>query len=139
MLQTLWLLVRNLKNLEVQRCCRICFNSSKESDIRKALIDFANKDKQERPEQWQSCIHYDCSLVLDLINYTTLESLSEFRPFGFGFSEPIFLIKGKVSAKFLINKNTGEQKHTSLSIERKDLPDIRIIFLMMYFMIFNMA
>ena len=105
------------------------FHPSKESDIRKALIDFANKDKQERPEQWQSCIHYDCSLALDLINYTTLESLSEFRPFGFGFSEPIFLIKGKVSSvKFLINKNTGEQKHTSLSIERKDLPDIRIIF-----------
>ena len=93
------------------------FPEERENDLRQALNEHAEALFQGDPDIWQSKVHYDCSLPLDLTNLRLAEELSNMKPFGHGFEEPKFNIEAKVKNVVYYNdKLTGLPKHTAVTI-----------------------
>lgn len=93
------------------------FPEEREDDIRLALNDYAKTIFEQDEDVWQSKIHYDCDLSLDLANLRLAEELSKLKPFGHGFEEPKFSIHAPVKSVVYYNdKVTGEPKHTAVTI-----------------------
>ena len=114
------------------------FNKENGNKIREQLIKYANKIKKEKPKLWESKAYYDCELPAHLCDIRLVENvLDTLRPFGIGFPEPTFLVKGKVIySKHYKDKQTGKPAHTMVMLRpddsRIDTGDIKI-------MIFNKA
>ena len=72
------------------------FDLIHEEAIRSQLIDYAENIRRRNPLQWESKVHYDCSLPSHLVNLPLAAVLEDMKPFGHGFEEPKFLIEGEI-------------------------------------------
>ena len=94
------------------------FAEENEEKIKAALEDYSRKIFEKSPNVWKSRILYDCSLPLELAELSLAESLEAMKPFGHGFEEPLFSIDAEIeSITFYKDKETGEPKHTAVTIE----------------------
>ncbi|SMF55532.1 single-stranded-DNA-specific exonuclease RecJ [Pseudobacteriovorax antillogorgiicola] len=93
------------------------FPEEREPEIRMALNRYAEDIYESLPDIWQSKIHYDCELPLDLANLKLADELSNMKPFGHGFEEPKFTLQADIrNVVFYRDKITGEPKHTAVTI-----------------------
>ncbi len=91
------------------------FEIEKEDAIRDRLIEYAQSAKLKEPQLWQSNMKFDCDLPLSLISVGLAKEVDKWKPYGNGFEEPRFRVKGKIlSVQFYNDKETGERKHTAL-------------------------
>lgn len=105
------------------------FPEENEEAIRHALIEYAESKKQENPEIWQSKIEFDCEVPLELLELEVTDLLDEMKPFGHGFEEPRFLIDAEVeSVVFYKDKQTGEPRHTALTIYGPRKKKLKVMF-----------
>lgn len=94
------------------------FPAEREDEIRDALAAYADDLRQTSPEIWESRIKFDCLLPEDLADLALLDSLDGMKPFGYGFEEPKFCVDVAISRlEFLRDKNTGEPKHTLVTVK----------------------
>ena len=100
-----------------------------EEEIRKALSAFAQKKYEENKAVWNSKISYDCQLNESLVTLDLAASLSSMKPFGHGFEEPSFEIVAKIKeVRFYNDKQTGEPRHTAVTIEFDDYRKEKVMF-----------
>jgi single-stranded-DNA-specific exonuclease len=93
------------------------FHPKHEDEIRKRLADFAWKIREENPGMWESRRTYDCELPLELVSIETAKRVHQMRPFGHGFEEPVFQVRGTIqSISHLNDKKTGAPKHTVMRL-----------------------
>lgn len=105
------------------------FEEKNKNSIFASLKAYALQKKQENEKLWLSSITYDFSLESSFLNHNLLESIDRLKPFGHGFPEPIFKIKGTVSqSTFYSDKVTGERKHTCLFIKDTYLKPFKVLF-----------
>ena len=106
------------------------FHRTQESHIRKGLQDYINTSKKEQPSDiWKSSITYDCEIDTTLLTLNLVHLLDKFRPFGYGFPEPLFLIRAKIHhVRFYHDKVTKEKKHTAVTIKTSHTSTQKIIF-----------
>ena len=91
------------------------FDPKHEKEIKEAMLVHAQKVRSEHPELWVSSRRFDCYLPSNLLNLELCESLAEMRPFGHGFSEPVFALRGHASeVSYYRDKQTNLPKHTAL-------------------------
>ena len=84
------------------------FDLSHEVEIRNQLNQFAIQLQQQKPELWESGVHYDCPLSETLVDLPLVQLMEDMKPFGHGFEEPKFLIEGEiVDCQFYKNRHTA--------------------------------
>ena len=94
------------------------FPEEREQDLRNALTAYAEEQYQKQPLLWQSKVHFDCQLPLDLASLPLAEELGAMKPFGHGFEEPRFQIEAEIAnVVYYKDKMTGEPRHTAVSIK----------------------
>jgi single-stranded-DNA-specific exonuclease len=94
------------------------FDESKESELRAFLIEYASKIKENDPELWTSRISFDCEIPMNLANLKLVDQLDSLKPFGHCFEEPRFCIDAEIdSIRFYNDKQTGEPRHTAVTIK----------------------
>jgi single-stranded-DNA-specific exonuclease len=105
------------------------FHKDQEDSIRQKIIAFADQFRSEKPGVWESTIHYDCALPLQLADIELMDHLSPLRPFGHGFEEPLFRITAKISdVRFYNDKETGKPKHTAVFLASRGHREQKIMF-----------
>lgn len=93
------------------------FLQKNENWLRAGLLRYGDEQRLQKPQLWESSIHFDCHLPLALTRLELTDHLSSLRPFGHGFEEPLFCIEVPVRrVNFLKDKHSGEPKHTSVEI-----------------------
>ena len=94
------------------------FKAENEEKIREALNKFAEAKYNENSDVWKSKITFDCSLDTKLVSLDLAASLKSMKPFGHGFEEPLFEVIAKVvDLTFYKDKETGEPRHTAVTVE----------------------
>ena len=94
------------------------FDSEQASAIKDRLCAFAEKKRKADPGLWESSITYDCELPLGLMALPLLDQLEALRPFGHCFEEPLLEVQAPVvDVAHYKDKQTGEPRHTAVSIE----------------------
>lgn len=88
------------------------FDLIHEEAIRSQLIDYAENIRRQNPLQWESKLHYDCSLPSHLVNLPLAAVMEDMKPFGHGFEEPKFLIEGEI-----IDCKYYKNRHTAVSLQ----------------------
>ena len=97
------------------------FHKERESDLRQKLNLYASQFQNRHPDVWESRIHYDCTLPLQLAEIKLMDYLSPLRPFGHGFEEPVFKITSKIAdLRFYNDKETGRPKHTAVFLSGEE-------------------
>ena len=105
------------------------FDRERAKEIKASLSDYAETIRAQTPEIWQSRITYDCHLRQELCSLTLLDKLNEMKPFGLGFSEPKFVVSGKVVATKIYNDQLNNQPtHTAVTFVMGNNRPLRIMF-----------
>lgn len=105
------------------------FKLENEESIRKQLLEYANHYRNQEPGIWESTIHYDCTLPLNLAEIRLMDHLSPLRPFGHGFEEPLFKVTSRIAdVRFYNDKETGKPKHTAVFLESKGKKEQKVMF-----------
>ena len=105
------------------------FPVENEGLIRSQLIRVAGEHRRRHPEAWESTIRYDFRLPDHLVDLQLMDRLHELRPFGHGFAEPLFRVRGAIEeVRFLRDKKTGEDRHTSVRIRLNDGQSYKVMF-----------
>ena len=95
------------------------FPADRESEIHQAIKEYAAEIRSGQPDLWFSSVEYDCQLPASLSTLKLAERLSELKPFGHGFDEPLFLLKAKIrGVNHYADRKTGEKAHTAVNIEK---------------------
>lgn len=93
------------------------FPEANEERIRDALSEYAQRIRTQTPTLWDSHIVFDCVLPAELASLDLATRLDGLKPFGHGFEEPRFCLESEIiHAQFYNDKETGEPKHTALTI-----------------------
>lgn len=94
------------------------FKTDNEGRIREGLNSFAEEIMRQNPDIWKSKVRFDCKVPLSLLQLDLAQSLDGLKPFGHGFEEPLFEIEADIKqVRFLLDKGTGEPKHSSVLID----------------------
>ena len=89
------------------------FELHRAADIKQGLLDYALQMRSLSPDLWVSSMGYDCELSFDLLQLPLLDILDDMRPFGMGFREPRFSVRGRLEAlRYLNDRETGQPKHS---------------------------
>lgn len=105
------------------------FEEKNEDALREALTEYAMKQRELRPDLWESRVEYDCGLPLDLARMDLAESLQQLRPYGHGFDTPQFVISGTIDEiRHYNDKKTGEKKHSAVFVSHDGSPAQKIMF-----------
>ena len=105
------------------------FERDRAKEIKASLSDYAETIRAQTPDIWQSRISYDCHLRHELCSLALLDKLDEMKPFGLGFSEPKFVISGKVvDTKFYNDRLSNQPAHTAVTLTMHDNQPMRIMF-----------
>lgn len=105
------------------------FLPENEQAIREALLQFADKKKQDNPELWNSSILYDGEIPESMLNLDTLEALSSLRPFGAEFEAPVFLVNVTVAnIRYFRDKETQIEKHTCIILRPLKSEEVKLMF-----------
>lgn len=89
-----------------------------ENEIRERMTAFAATMRDESPQLWDSKAQFDCELPVELLSMDLATRLGSMRPFGHGFEEPRFVVRGKVAGvDYYRDKQTGEPKHSVVTIQ----------------------
>lgn len=105
------------------------FAQDQEENIRNGLCTYANQIKKENSKIWNSFLYYDCEIDVTLLGMKLVDILDDLRPFGFGFSEPKFLIRSKINeVSYYTDKETGAKKHTVVFIKTDNNRKYKIMF-----------
>ena len=100
-----------------------------EDQIREALTEYARKQYEANSEIWDSKVHYDCLVSTDLVSLDLAASLKSMKPFGHGFEEPSFEVEAPiVGVRFYNDKQTGEPRHTAVTVQLGEYRRERIMF-----------
>ncbi len=77
-------------------------------EIRKQLISWSSKIKLQNPSLWESKLDVDVTLETNLLSTDILEVFDGLKPFGNGFSKPVFRVVTMIEdLKFYKNKHTA--------------------------------
>ena len=105
------------------------FDPTLEEELRQSLTTHALKIKATKPDLWQSRIGFDCELDTNLAELSLVDALDELKPFGHGFEEPKFKISAEIlSTRFYNCKQTGQPRHTALSIAGPKGVSVKVMF-----------
>ncbi|MCY4380915.1 MAG: DHHA1 domain-containing protein [Proteobacteria bacterium] len=79
------------------------------------LLTYSNNIYHQYAELWQVVTSYDCELSSPQISDSLAKAIAQLQPFGHGYEEPVFLIRGHLArCDYYHNKNTGKPGHTAL-------------------------
>ena len=105
------------------------FKRDRTKELKASLSDYAETIRAQTPDIWQSKISYDCHLRRELCTLKLLDKLDEMKPFGLGFSEPKFVVSGKViDTKFYNNRLNNQPAHTAVTFDMDNNRPLRIMF-----------
>jgi single-stranded-DNA-specific exonuclease len=94
------------------------FAAKDEAKIRSGLCAYAKSLKNKTPNIWSSKIDYDGEISLELLRPQLLQVLDDLKPFGHGFTTPVFMLTAKVLGFGHYNdKQSGEKKHTYVIVD----------------------
>jgi single-stranded-DNA-specific exonuclease len=105
------------------------FAVENESAIRERLRDHAEDLRKSDATLWESRVEYDCALDGALCTLEAAAPLERLRPFGQAFPEPVFRVSGDiVRADYLKDRQTGEPRHTAVTVALGSGRAVRILF-----------
>lgn len=105
------------------------FAPEDEEAIFESLCNYAENLRQEQPQVWQSKISFDCEIAPPLLHLGLVDHLESLRPYGHGFEEPVFSVKGTVQDVIYYNdKVTGEPKHSAVLTQFEGQRPQKIMF-----------
>ena len=91
------------------------FHPDNEEKIKSRLLEASQSLKSQQSHLWESRVQYDCFLEDHLVSLDLIAALEGMRPFGHGFEEPEFCIRGEVTKVAYYNdKQTQKPAHTSV-------------------------
>lgn len=93
------------------------FERAREDEVRDRLVQVASARRYQEPHLWRSTLAYDCTLPAEMLSLSLLDVLDPLRPYGHGFEEPRFCIKGQIGAiDFYRDRDTGAPRHTVVTL-----------------------
>jgi single-stranded-DNA-specific exonuclease len=93
------------------------FKKDMESPIRERLEAYGSLQRAEQPALWESAKNYDCMIPHGFLNQNLIQELSQLKPFGHSFEEPLFCLESPIKkVTFLKDAQTQKPKHTSIEI-----------------------
>ena len=114
------------------------FSSTHLPEIQARLMAYATALQKTHGEMWIARLVYECTLPMESLSLDLAEAISQLKPFGHEFSEPLFRVEGVCSRKDILNdKKSGEPKHTvfhlrQLESDKSDTsetqPGMRVVF-----------
>jgi single-stranded-DNA-specific exonuclease len=105
------------------------FAEENEGAIRERLREYALDAQKSDATLWESRAEYDCVLDASLCTLNAAAPMERLRPFGQGFPEPVFRFSGDiVRADFLKDKQTGEPRHTAVTVALGSGRAVRVLF-----------
>lgn len=106
------------------------FALEKEEAIRERMTAFAEGVRQRQPELWQSSYRFDFDVPVSVLGDPFADAILNLRPFGHGFEEPSFRMRGVVDkVQYLNDKATGKEKHSAITLKaEKGRGQARVLF-----------
>lgn len=105
------------------------FLPENEERLREIIGGWGAQMKEQLPTLWEPKISYDCELPFGLASLTLLDALDGLRPYGLGFDEPTFLVRGRVTERsFYLDKTTSNKKHTAFLVQQNGTKRHKILF-----------
>ncbi len=105
------------------------FSLENEQKIRDRMGEFAQGMRTAKPGMWESSFKYDFEVTPQGLGGDFADTVLGLRPFGHGFEEPCFRLKGRVEkVVHMKDKATGLDKHTALTLVDPRKTPLRVVF-----------